>query len=289
MSKCLSAVVLLGALGTSAYLISAQSSRASATPTTPSADFLAAALRDQEQSCGESLQVVYTGEWRKVGSDALDDHEVATYTYSRTPEGLRVDKVKEDGSRDSQSFDRASGEYRRLLATGHDAGSGEVAQGLMACFSTPEFFDPVRYPLHEGPLCQGVASGTVSDKAETIDGHTCWRVDIPTQKSGIDKYVAWLDPDVGFCPRRITFMWKSMQPEIVEFSDYVDEGGGVWFPMKQTVSYGSTTIKDATFSIVNKVTKVATGKPMAKSDVVLQFPSGTPVHDALHDADYVVP
>jgi hypothetical protein len=118
MKKLLLSMIALGVLTTATYLVSARCSGAKAASATPSPDFLAAALHNQEQACGSSLEVEYTGEWQNVGSPNPEDREVAKYTYFRTPAALRLDKVKEDGSRDFQSYDRESGEYRRLLAVG---------------------------------------------------------------------------------------------------------------------------------------------------------------------------
>lgn len=289
MKRLMIGIVALGVLATATYFASARCSDAVALSTTPSADFLAAALRHQEQACGPSLEVEYTGEWQKVGSSAPEDRETAKYKYCRTPDALRVDKLKEDGGRDIQSYDRQSGEFRRLFAAAGNPGSGEVSQGLMTAFGSPEFLDTARYPLREGPLCERVAAGSVSEQKEAIDGHDCWRVEIPTQKSGLEKYIAWLDPEIGFCPRRITVVWKGLKPDVVSFTHYADLGDDVWFPKTQTVSYADNSDQASTFTIVNTVTKVTLGHVIPKSEAILEFPSGAKVHDALRDAVYTVP
>lgn len=264
------------------------SGRAQASDAGVTGEFIAAALRDQEARCGV-LDVEYTGVWSRDGSKDPADYEKANYRLLRSPLALRVDKHTTDGRFDEASYDRQSAEYRRLRGTGKEAGEGEISQGLMSPFCTPELLETSGYLLDGIPLREQILRGTVSEKTEEIDGHTCWRVDIPASRSDVEKYVVWVDQSIGFCPRRIVSMWKDMEPENVVFSNYAGLGDGVWFPKKQTLTYGSIAKKGATFTVVNTVTKLSRKQAVPKSDVILAFPSGAKVHDAKLDASYVVP
>lgn len=282
--KLLPTVLILGLLAIVAHLALAPHPSPKASRATPTAEFLAAALRKQEAACGRSLEVEYTGVWQRAGSRVPSDYEKAHYVYRRTPAALRLDKMSGKGVVDIASYDRESREYRRWLA-----GEGEIGRGLMSPFCTPEFLGTALYPLDDQPLCERIASGSVGDQKEKIDGHYCWRVEIPGHRSGLEKYVVWLDPHIGFCPRRIVYAWTDMQPEFISFTDYANLGDGVWFPRKQALSYGSVDKRGATFTIVNTVTRLSRGRVIPKSDMILAFPSGTRVHDATRNTTYIAP
>ena len=103
-----------------------------------------------------------------------------------------------------------------------------------------------------------------------------------------DRYVVWVDPDIGFCPRRIEAHWPDDTAIITaSLSSYVDIGGNVWFPKSvkwviahpgQADSVGVATVLSA------RVVPEATALTLDTS-----FPSGTAVEDKVLGAEYIVP
>jgi len=84
----------------------------------------------------------------------------------------------------------------------------------------------------------------VSEKTEPVDGHECWRVE--ASASGTDGSIVrrcqfWLDPAIGFNPRRIRMDEKWPADDdftiLVDMEDYVEVSKGIWFPRKQTCEH----------------------------------------------------
>lgn len=239
--------------------------------TIPTAEFLAAALRNQELACGQSLEVRYTCETHKVG-DGMPYDDVRKFYYVRTPEALYADVEKQNGKKIVYSYDRGTQEYR--MSSGSQ--SGRIGEGLADPFGCREFLETTRYYLYEGPLCESIKSGTVREQMEKIDGHDCLRVEISTARGTLEKYIVWVDPTIGFNPRRIEFVWKEERPTVVMFEEYAQIDGGFWFPKKQVNEYFDTGL-NAAYTQTNIVDTVSTGRTIPKDQLTVKFPSGTTV------------
>lgn len=247
----------------------------------PTSEFLSAALASQLESA--SIDVTY---------DYNLDGDLATVAHSRyfrTPKIQYISKTHENGL-DFAWFDRAA---RVLRLSGDDRG---VKKGLvsntksktgLALATLP---DPILYNLPAGELRDLIGKGTVSDKMETIDGQACWRVDIVvTEKPyGGDHYILWVDPDVGFCPRRIEAHWPNDTVCIAaSFSNYSDIGSQVWFPMniKWTIAHPGEADSVGVATVLSA--KIVPESSALQLDT--SFTSGTEVNDQILDATYTVP
>ncbi len=176
----------------------------------PPAEFIAAAMQNQEALCGGSLEVEYTNQWQIENGNEPGDNKTRTHRYVRTPEVLRADKTRvSTGHRMDVSYDRQSGEYRYLIHGTAEEPSGVISQGLQNPFGRQDFFETVRFGLHEGRLYQRIGEGTVLEQTETVDGYECWRVEIPTSYLSLQEYVVWVDSSIGFNPRKIEFVKKT--------------------------------------------------------------------------------
>ena len=132
-------------------------------------------------------------------------------------------------------------------------------------------------------LYECVRYGTISEKPELIDGHRCWRVDIPAEKflgKGFHTltFVVWLDPDIGFCPRRLDrrSVRSAGDHDVasIRLQGYREVAKGVWFPTEQVIETTSNKGK-----VVSTLRDIQVGKPIAPNDRAIEFPPGLPVRD----------
>lgn len=244
---------------------------------TPSAEFFAVALRQHES---RTLDLVYTTTVGKL---------TCKTRYVRTPEML----YREDtfyypaGSMPAvtfskHSYNRATEEFRTLSVV-DNVKEGWITHGLQDPFWQQDMLDPVRFPLP--PYAQGTSDGTlssllsfgnVSETREAVDGYLCWHVVLPTSQKEIVRYDVWLDENIGFCPRRIDFVWSSGSPTIYHFRDYTASDNGLWFPRELVVESPARDDVPAN-TVVCKVESMQVGRAIPKSELEVQFPSGTPV------------
>lgn len=256
----------------------------------PATDFMAAALRNQETACGASLEIRY----RHIGHD-VNEGKVAPAVnihYIRTPDALFVEQElpsnsPEAPSNPKESFDRKTGEYKLLLPDVNNKSTGMVRGYLHGFFLNQDFVETTQYHLFEGVLWELIERGVVGKEQDQIDGHSCWRIEVLSTRDAIDKYVIWVDPAIGFCPRRVEVYWKTVAPQVINFKDYKEISTGVWFPMEHTVDLN--TAKGRKLHVVSIVDKVEVGREIPKSELLVQFPSGTKVRMGKPAIVYTVP
>lgn len=177
------------------------------------------------------------------------------------------------------SYDRSTDECRIANQQPTGGFTGRISSGMRGVLGETDLLETVLYPLPEGPLCYMLRAGVPSSQMEKIDGYDCVRIEIPTQRQTLEKYTVWLDPDIGYNPRKVEFVQKSSQPDIILFKDYKQIGNGVWFPTKQTLRYGSNIAASETFVVENTVTQINICSPIPKEEVLVDFPSGTEMLD----------
>lgn len=239
----------------------------------PAAEFLAAGLCKQETSLTNALEVDYTCEWKSSENGVPTDRLVRQFKYVRTPEVLRIERFDPGGRTVTCSYDRVDPQFRSLNTKGSES-LGWSGTKLGSLFGNRELLETSRYPLFEGPLCERIEFGTVREQMEEVDGHDCWCIDVPTEYTTLEKYVVWVDPDVGFNPRRIKYVWKHEQPTVITFKDYAQHGTGFWFPNQQHLEYFWTS-KNLAYTQVNTVTRISTARSIPKDELIVEFPSGT--------------
>ena len=90
----------------------------------------------------------------------------------------------------------------------------------------------------------------------------------------VERHVVWVDPEIGFCPRRVETRWKAGSYLSTTFEDYREVHNGVWFPMKQEVR---VVYSDGELVSTNRVQEVHVGAAFKKEDLLVQFPTGTKI------------
>lgn len=281
-ARLFAVMAIAGAVGAGVY--QSRTAQANGGDVPPTAEFLAAGLRQQELQLPGSLEMSYSMTFSKSAGGQLVEKVDRDYRYLRTPDAQRVECAASNKQR--ASYDIATGEGRSLSEVEPGKLRGSVG-GRPHLLSVRELLETTRYPLYEGALVERVAYGTVDPEAQVVDGHACWKVDIPTSYPNLQKYVAYLDPSIGCNPRKIVFVWTDTAvPTTVRYEDY-RAYGAIWFPMKQTITYGSSEDESLAYSIVNAVKEINVGRPVVKSEVLVQFPSGTRVNTG--DMVFTVP
>ncbi len=253
----------------------------------PSIEFIVAALQAQADNCGPSLDVTYS--WVSLGTQTKGDTR-ATIRYLRTPTNLLLEEESErmDSTGSWVALDSSKSVHDRTTSgnrqVGVSAGSGKsigrISHGNPNRFTSQPMIDVVYYPLLAAPLIERIAKGVVTDKQEQIDGHMCWRVDIPQEAIATNHgtsvgWTVWLDSDIGLCPRLIVERYEkdgSVSEEITRrFDDYKPLGGNVFLPMKHVIQYADGT------GLNLSVIKASAGTKIEDSEFTVTFPAGTKV------------
>lgn len=215
--------------------------------TVPSPEFIVAAMKNQEKP-GLALHVRYS---RKdggvVGTPGLRADMVWDDYYIRTTDTIflkeKVTTTFEPAAdipsaqlssysyTSTSLYDRATGELRELIAWDDGSpASGKVTHRLSGQLASVASVESVVSYIVNTPLYDVVKAGQVLDKKELVDGHSCWGVALDVV-SGVQRHVVWVDPDIGFCPRRIDTLLQGRLRDRKTLRDYQEVGYGIWFPM----------------------------------------------------------
>ncbi len=197
----------------------------------------------------------------------------------------------------SYSFDRVSKLNKKIVKVmiddpPHPGTVGEECRHAQGVDVLGDVMDPLLFKLFGGRLIDVMKDGILRPRQETIYGHRCWRVDVPKRIVGSEgqtmAYSIWLDPAIGWNPRRT--VWHLDQKGSTStgqyiFTDYRQIGAGVYFPMRIINRYGKSPVQ----GMVMKAQEAACGKPVSKDEVSIVFPSGTKVTDPWKKTEYTVP
>ena len=280
--------------------------------TPPSAKFIAEAMKNQEKP-GMALQARYS--WKNSGiireKPRVEEEAVSDVYYVRTPETIflkeKVTKnfrpaahasaVHDANSTVTSSYNRTTGEYREL--TTRDDGSPpqgitdnikthlSMVSRLMVLMHISTYntrgdlegmtrVESVVDYIFGAPLYRLVKTGAVLEKKE-IDGHNCWAV-VHDTIPDVQRCVIWVDPDIGFCPRRIDLIMKKQLRRGQTMRDYQKIGDGVWFPKEVVFEAFSKTGKpEEKYKITVKDAKLVPIGP--KVELQVTFPPGVNVTD----------
>lgn len=253
---------------------------ASNTVTPPTAEFIMAALRNQETLRSSSLKVVYdTTAGKGNRSSSL------RVTYIQTPDILYSEDVNAGVETVKVSYDRKANSQTKLYAHPGELPTGEVLRGIGRPFTTQNFVETTRYQIHEGPLCDVIQRGKVADTQEPIDGSLCWRVTVPSTKAAIKDYTVWVDPEIGFCPRQVNVAWKDSAPQVISFRNYRQVSPDVWFPMEHVVEHAK---QDGILRVTSRVVSAEVGMTIPREELLVTFPPKTTVWQQGAEK-YVVP
>jgi len=267
-------------------LVGMNLSKTRAEDTTPSPEFIAAAMRDQEKP-GMAVQITYDLQTSHV--DKKTQQEVALAferRYIRTLDFITTDERRTTNSplvafkseRIRTSFNRNTGEYREM--TENYAGPwGRIEHTANNAPDFPAFgslnMESVVWHFGSEPLYGIVQSGTVSGKEE-VDGCDCWKIVKCYGKDNVQQRVICVDPKIGFCPRRMDLVIHGDVVHRIVLRDYKEVAPGVWFPTEQL---GGTKLGDTPLTLTSyKVKDVKYYASPAAKELPVKFPSKTRVH-----------
>lgn len=266
-----------------AWYITAESLAATNQPTP---DFLAAAIEDQAAAAGISVEVAYT----YAPEEAPE--KIHRFRYVRTRDILYSEEERDDSVVARASFRRQVAEYRQLDVSKSGHSSGLISNQLQGVLNSLVVFDPVVRQVDEQSLAKAILRGNVSPEQESVGGSLCWRVEIPAanEPDVIRNVVAWLDPSVAFCPRRIELQHTAIyasEPTVVDFIGYEEVGPGVWFPAEIRIK--TYVVDKGLKSFVMRRTSLRLGESYPPDELKVSFPSGTEVEDRILNANYTIP
>lgn len=261
---------------------------ASAANIAPTPEFMAAAMKDQEKP-GMAVEVQYS--WTtsaKSGETSSADVETTVDTYYvRAPRFIfskqaftgHVDPATDTSNvyianyTTSALYNRITGRYRELRT--HD--SGGPAQGKVT-YDTWDVLMPMTTVesvvgfFASTSLYFMVEHGYLKEQKKEIDGHECWGVAYD-EDPGIQGHVIWVDPKIGFCPRRIDLVLKNKLRVSKTMRLYRELGQGVWFPKEVVVDDFSKTGEHVSSRAITEIE--ARLVPVdEESKLKLEFPPG---------------
>lgn len=267
----------------------------------PSIEFIAASLLNQDQASAPSLECKFTIVVKKNGEEAT----VKTRSdYVRTPdvcfmkredcEGLASDESTWVTKRLTEiAYDRKAQEHRILEkyfgGIGPEYPNGRIRAGRPPAMRNVSLPDPVIYiPVFSDTDIRSLIEKGKVDGKEEINGHMCWKVsviDVNTSGVATNRFL-WLDPDVGFCPRRIDAYADETLLSSAVFDDYREVASGLWFPYRLESTSDRSEVR---LEHVCRVEWLKVGRSIPKDELAVHFPSGTRVLDEVLDAEYIVP
>ena len=232
----------------------------------PTADFLSAALRYQEQAA-PYVDVVYT-----YGSPT--SASPAQMHYVRSPGVLALDE-KGKYADAKFSFDRDTSEFR-LLRRNRDPLTGLIGNKPQGTLASAAIAETVLYNLYDGYLYQVVATGKVDPLMED----RCWKVTIASPAAPGRVYAVWLDPATGYCPKRLQRTSdNSAATTVVTWEGYRQVSTDVWYPTAiraiVTDPQGMKPYGKTRYEQVMTIQSVSIDKRPTKSDLLVIFPTGT--------------
>lgn len=198
---------------------------------TPSIEYIRAALTLQKNA---SIKVDYMVSSTKAGNDKPDWS--FQRSYIRTSEVL-FSKYSDDTN--AASLDIAANEYRSRHAKDGEQPRIFIYQYAGQDFTGPYMFDPVWYPVFPKSLIYWIDYATVSSQQEKMENYDCWRLTVENPNPMLERYVFWLDSEIGFLPRGIDLIAGDgtagkLTAIHIRFEDYTDLGNGIWFPKEIT-------------------------------------------------------
>jgi len=252
----------------------------------PSSEFISAALRSQ--LLASPIEISFSHSVTTIPD------RVAYFRYIRVEnEQLLEGKDPDNDARVSRIwFDKD----KKLAKYFYPDDESDTLRGIIdskkgnTLLAFADLPDPIRYNFPAGELIDLIGLGVVSETMEVIDGKDCWRVQIiPPANPGVDddKYIVWLDPSIGFCPRRIEAQVTSERTNVAKLTDYQSLGSGIWYPM--TVQWDLINNGEVSSSTNVKVNKADLVVESDLPNLEVKFPSGTEVEDLIHNATYVEP
>jgi hypothetical protein len=255
----------------------------------PTAEMVSLALHKQIDGCGESLQIQYS-----IHEDRADKPPFEKVRYVRTPQVIfiefrRFDEQSHNETRVTRYLgDRVSKQGK--MSEFHFDESHVFVHGQPSPITANSVMETAMICLTDEtvPLYEGVRHGTVNKKPEMIDGHKCWRIDIRAETLVGEslrtafrncEFTVWVDPELGFCPRRLERVDHHVrgpddeQSVSIRCEGYREAAKGIWFPTQQ-VAETTVTWNPAVSRTVSVLRDIQVGKPVPAKDIAIEFPEG---------------
>lgn len=239
------------------------------TETEPRVQLILSALESQEGLAGGRLELEVV-----VRTPEDGDTPQTSYHYIRTPQMLWMETFY-DKSTMQEAYDRVTYETRsrtRMKDTGRESCIVSYSESYPS-LDGQKVLDVAR------TMRPKIAKGMVAEQMETIDGHSCWRIDLPPYEEGLASYSVWVDPMIGFCPRRREIRQTDQSFTITQYRDYREVSENVWIPMSAQIEAEYHTVPPGYPKPVLRVVQRVTVRQVRVGDAVpsppaVEVPSG---------------
>ena len=247
----------------------------------PDVALISAALQQQESA---PIDVTLTMSEKRAG--ASDNDEVKDYIeshYIRTTDALWIKQKLNIANKETteSSYDRATKEHRSLTTLQDGKLLAHIRQNaLVGALQQQALLDPERFYLSANAdnsatfLYEWVKYATVSPEMETVNGHSCWKLEIANPTANADQFVIWVDPTIGFCPRQVDIVRKVIGRCRTQFDDYTEVATNIWLPRLQVSDIPKTKTGEAS-TITIRAKQLTAGVRPDKASLIVKIPSGT--------------
>lgn len=259
----------------------------------PSLDIIRAAHKSQIELSNPSLKVKYYFYISTKGIKTLKSE----YIYVRTPYVLYREQrsfkngIKEQINLGSKiRYNKNENNYISLFQDMQTNDQyGEIGNGLPVQFTVPDMMDPLLFPIGTvGSLSDLLKSDTVKIVGiEKIDNISCYLLKTSILNNGKqDLYSIWLDPLIGFCPRKIQhemiYTNGVKNIFIIRFLQYKEINKGVWFPLyveNIPTNFDTNTGEGKIgITVILEAQEVVANQPITK-DIIFELPSNCRYYD----------
>ncbi|MHB1455458.1 MAG: hypothetical protein ACYC0V_00935 [Armatimonadota bacterium] len=246
----------------------------------PDTKIIADSLRDQLLK--GAIEVTYTH------AKVRDLQAVTMYRYVRTPDMQYLESKSPDGTVNQQIFRSKEGVGYYLTIKDNDK-RGAIANWMnRGRLGYASLADPILFNLHMGSFVDQISTGYVLPDMVSVDGYECWKVEIaPNQRKPFPRCVAFVDPKIGCCLRRVESYTSTDYSIITQLTDYTCITEGVWYPMRMRLDAVAEEIVQSPIEI--RVESVSMVDDSYANSHKVEFPSGTSVRDDIHNERYIVP
>lgn len=257
----------------------------------PTPEFMSASLKNQITASGPALQADYI--IGRFGEQTPVANQVRWKVhYIRTADVAIMDETTEHysavkgewkpTSNTKHRYDIVTAEYKTLeMDTLNKRTVGSISHGISGSrFAMYNVLETAAYPILGRLLYDALLRGAVVKGKETIDGCDCWQVEFTGKPFGTTSAtcLAWLDPAIGFCPRKIQIApiaTPTLPLITVHLKQYADIGNSVWFPREMTVQ--GVKADGSSLTMLVSLSKVNIGNTPSEAELSVKFPPGTRV------------
>jgi|GEM_PF-6169115 len=247
-------------------------------------------LASQARVNAYKIRFQLTTQGKSIDTGAKLPPNLSSHVITRQDPYIRHEIPAADGN----SSNRVSIRHRGRIERGfiHNEAVSGMIEGWITDRLRPQAWDPHRLLGIFDDDFNKFAEQVIDAKSTllspiSIDGHETHPIEIIPNGEDTDSiWRLFLDPSIGWMPRKIEIKVSGSIQKIYENSDFREIEQGVWFPFKlvdREAPYEDTEMTRFTF-IVESIKILKESPPPGEFEI--HFPHGTLIHDQVTNSTY---